>query len=363
MRNSHLAQRMMRHDQVAKHHLYIWGLAAFVTGQPCSLIAIDMMNAIRTSTPPTTGKKEALKPLSVFPKDVAVRDTQAWVERTTKARQNEKSERNGHVPRPMNAFFLYRRAHFERAYRLYLEGIGLSISEIVSISWKKLEQRKVREQYKAYAETERRNHRVAHPGYKFSPRKKSRSVRPESDTQSWRADNDDVSGCAEADEDPGCTAWPASRLKDVHCSDESFEVHDWSIDPSDLRSGPDHTPKMHTKAQNSAQGWPIAINSFNYHVKQTFCMASEEALLAWQDIAGLGSKLPIPSEDRTNGFSENVYARHSDVEKLCMPPYVETPETWVSDNPWGKSDALGTATAWGTTCIEYQQTFELYDRM
>lgn len=305
---------------------------------------------------------KGLKPLSVFPQDVAVRDTGAWVERTTKARQNEKSKRDGHVPRPMNAFMLYRRAHLGRAHRLYLGGIGLSISQIVSNSWNKLERPKVREQYMVYAETERRNHRVAHPGYKFSPRKKSRPVRMEGDVQSAGAD-DNVAGCAEGDEDPDCTVWPALHLKDAQCSDESLEVLDWSVDSSDLRPAPDHTPTIHLESQDNAQGWPTAVTSFNYHVEQTFCMASEDALLTWQDLACLRSRLPIPSEDRTDGFSEIVCASHLDVEKCCMPPYLETPETWVLDNDWGKGDPVGTATAWGTTCVEYQQFFGLHDRM
>jgi hypothetical protein len=57
-------------------------------------------------------------PLSAFEGGetlVPVSDMADWVQRPKHVREQEKTERQGYVPRPLNAFMLYRRANLERA--------------------------------------------------------------------------------------------------------------------------------------------------------------------------------------------------------------------------------------------------------
>lgn len=295
-----------------------------------------MTNATRASKPPVTKRARVLQPLSAFPRDVAVRNMVVWVDRTTEIRQNENPKRDGRVPRPLNAFMLYRLAHLQRAHRLYLEGAGLSISQIVSNSWKRLEQPEVREQYRAYAAIEKRNHLHAHPGYKFCPRRKPQRC----------AGDEEEPGYAAGEEDSYRIKEPTPRLKDVWTRNDFVEVLDSGDGSPDLRFASYYTSAMHMSFQNCTQGWPAAVTSLDYQ------MRSEEVLLARQNITGSWSEISEVSEDRTNDFSGTVYASYQNIGKLCAAPQFENPETWTSHYDWARDDAIGIDTALGTSFIE-----------
>lgn len=102
---------------------------------------------------------------------ISVKDTEAWVNRTTEARREE--IRGGKVPRPPNPFILYRSAYVEVAQKRYLQGNQTIISRILAESWRK-EPHEVKEKYCHLARIEKENHQKAFPDYKFTtkPRKK-----------------------------------------------------------------------------------------------------------------------------------------------------------------------------------------------
>nr|QQL94640.1 MAT1-2-1 protein [Morchella sp. Mes-6] len=81
-----------------------------------------------------------------------------------------------HVPRPMNAFIIYRNAEM-KAVREKYPGIGNNdVSRIVGQRWRELDP-KIREHYKELAANSAREHQVKHPGYKYTPRKPEDVVR------------------------------------------------------------------------------------------------------------------------------------------------------------------------------------------
>lgn len=106
---------------------------------------------------------------------IPLRDMESWVHRPVETRMQEVAERNGHVARPMNSFMLYRSAYANRAKKLITETNHQKVSEAAGESWK-IEPRETREKYELLASIEKSNHLKAHPGYKFSPSKKDKSL-------------------------------------------------------------------------------------------------------------------------------------------------------------------------------------------
>nr|WLS48985.1 MAT1-2-1 protein [Morchella eximia] len=81
-----------------------------------------------------------------------------------------------HVPRPMNAFIIYRNTEM-KAVRQKYPGIGNNdVSRIVGQRWRELDP-KIREHYKDLAAKSAQEHHVKHPGYKYTPRKPEDVVR------------------------------------------------------------------------------------------------------------------------------------------------------------------------------------------
>jgi hypothetical protein len=70
----------------------------------------------------------------------------------------------------MNSFMLYRSAYTERIKAWFAETNNQVVSKVSGQSWP-MEPAHVRDQYEALALIERVNHRIAHPNYKFSPKK------------------------------------------------------------------------------------------------------------------------------------------------------------------------------------------------
>nr|QQL94653.1 MAT1-2-1 protein [Morchella rufobrunnea] len=81
-----------------------------------------------------------------------------------------------HVPRPMNAFIIYRNTEM-KAVREKYPGIGNNdVSRIIGQRWRELDP-KIRAHYKELAAKSAREHQVKHPGYKYTPRKPEDVVR------------------------------------------------------------------------------------------------------------------------------------------------------------------------------------------
>jgi hypothetical protein len=113
------------------------------------------------------------QPLSVLTQasSIPLCDIGEYVHRSVKVRRKESQQRHcGKVRRPLNAFFLYRKAYYERMLELSFRS-GQEISKLCGKSWA-LEPEVLREQYTKWAEVEKDNHTQAHPGYKFKIRKR-----------------------------------------------------------------------------------------------------------------------------------------------------------------------------------------------
>jgi HMG (high mobility group) box len=115
------------------------------------------------------------QPLSVLTADynIPVKDMHAWVHRPVADRMREVEKKKGYISRPMNSFMLYRSAYADRVKQFCKENNHQVVSQVTGASWP-LEPKEVREMYEQYAVTERDNHHVAHPGYKFAPNKNAK---------------------------------------------------------------------------------------------------------------------------------------------------------------------------------------------
>ncbi|KAJ9157769.1 HMG box protein [Pleurostoma richardsiae] len=128
------------------------------------------------------------KPLSELTKDwttVPVVDIEAYVNRSVEERRREvqSGKTPGRVKRPMNAFMLYRKAYQTRTKDWCLHNNHQVVSQVCGQSWP-LEPDEVREQFNEWARTERLNHQMAHPDYKFTPAKpKAGKRKAESDDE------------------------------------------------------------------------------------------------------------------------------------------------------------------------------------
>lgn len=119
-------------------------------------------------------------------KDVPVRDIPSLVNRSTEERLEEVARRGGAVPRPMNAFMLYRSMYADRVKAWCLQNNHQVISSICGESWA-LESEDVRNQFDEWSKIERTNHQRAHPHYKFSP-SKANGKRQRSSTEDGQGD-------------------------------------------------------------------------------------------------------------------------------------------------------------------------------
>ena len=107
-----------------------------------------------------------------LPVDVPVANIEEYVNRSCEIRRQEVEigKNPGRIKRPMNAFMLYRKAYQLRAKEWASQHNHQVVSRVCGLSWP-MEPEHVREQFKAWAETERDNHQKAHPDYKFTPSK------------------------------------------------------------------------------------------------------------------------------------------------------------------------------------------------
>ncbi|KAI1005531.1 hypothetical protein K3495_g2689 [Podosphaera aphanis] len=116
------------------------------------------------------------KPLSELTKDMTqihVVDIEAYVNRPPRQRQDEVKDdgkKPGKVKRPMNSFMLYRKAFQNKAKFWCSQNNHQIVSRVCGDSWP-LEPNSIKEQFKKWARTERHNHQIAFPQYKFSPSK------------------------------------------------------------------------------------------------------------------------------------------------------------------------------------------------
>jgi HMG (high mobility group) box len=129
---------------------------------------------------PATHHLEA--PLSELTKDysIPVKDMEAWVTRSSEARQKEANKKEGYISRPMNSFMLYRSAYAERVKQYCKENNHQVVSQVTGASWP-MEPDSIRKHYEKLAIMERDNHQLAFPTYKFAPNKNGKKRGREED--------------------------------------------------------------------------------------------------------------------------------------------------------------------------------------
>jgi hypothetical protein len=127
---------------------------------------------------------ELAAPISVLTveSDIPLKDMLAFANRSVIVRQAE-ANKSGKIPRPSNSFVMYRSAYADRVMNWASKGCHQNVSIITGSSWK-IESENVRKFYTNCAEIDKANHLKAFPGWKYNPKKPSRSTRthsPESD--------------------------------------------------------------------------------------------------------------------------------------------------------------------------------------
>ncbi|KKA30522.1 hypothetical protein TD95_003374 [Thielaviopsis punctulata] len=114
-------------------------------------------------------------PLSKLAKNyphIEIADISTFILRDYKERHEEiqRGKSPGKVKRPMNAFMLYRKA-YQNVAKAYCTGDNHQIvSAVCGRSWA-IESPTLREKFINWSTTERNNHQIAHPSYRFTPGK------------------------------------------------------------------------------------------------------------------------------------------------------------------------------------------------
>ncbi|KAF4996605.1 hypothetical protein FDECE_12374 [Fusarium decemcellulare] len=80
------------------------------------------------------------------------------------------------IPRPPNAYILYRKERHHLVKKLNPGITNNQISQVLGQCWN-METREVRAQYKSMAEAIKKDHREKHPGYQYKPRRPSEKRR------------------------------------------------------------------------------------------------------------------------------------------------------------------------------------------
>lgn len=86
------------------------------------------------------------------------------------AERRAEAQRKGKVKRPSNSFMLYRAAYADRTKEFLHLRNHQEVSRLLGKSWG-METPDIRTKYEELASTEKDNHSLAHPDYKFAPRK------------------------------------------------------------------------------------------------------------------------------------------------------------------------------------------------
>lgn len=81
-----------------------------------------------------------------------------------------KGKLSSEIKRPLNCFFLYKKAVRAFAKSLFLGSNQNTLSRLIATSWH-IETADVKKRFKALAETEKYNHKKAFPNYIYTPSK------------------------------------------------------------------------------------------------------------------------------------------------------------------------------------------------
>ena len=111
-------------------------------------------------------------PLSRLFPDISLADAETYIRRPKELREAEWRTRRGFpkMPRPVNAFLLYRRAVSEKAKHFAGVENHQVVSKLAGVSWKN-ESDEVKDTFSQYAELEKQYHGIAFPDYKYKPKR------------------------------------------------------------------------------------------------------------------------------------------------------------------------------------------------
>ena len=183
-------------------------------------------------------------PLSQLYPSIPLEDVAAWICRSPEIRKAEWMNRRDYpkMPRPMNAFMLYRKAASDRAKRYGSVENHQFISKITGASWR-IELDEIKDRFNQFAELEKRNHAASFPKYKYSPnqsshiqqsvKRKAKAKVPTKVTAKATAtvvDSDD----SDDDELFAIPRLPDPRLYQAHL--ESLLKQDWEKSPQSVSS-------------------------------------------------------------------------------------------------------------------------------
>lgn len=130
---------------------------------------------------PRAFKANFKKPLSKLESvaHIPLFDVEGYINRSIETRKQDLSGPTRKIKRPSNAFFLYRKAHHDRAAaveQMLCKGASQEprISVVIGESWR-METKAVKERFSALAEADAMRHREAFPNYQFKPTARPRS--------------------------------------------------------------------------------------------------------------------------------------------------------------------------------------------
>ncbi|OAA65147.1 HMG box protein [Akanthomyces lecanii RCEF 1005] len=118
--------------------------------------------------PSSTGLTKALSETAHEALSNVARDVATFAQRPIEIRQQEAAEA-GRVKRPLNAFFLYRKAYQNIAKDHCTGKNHQQVSDICGSSWSRLETDNVITLFRQLAQTEAQLHQEAFPTYKYKP--------------------------------------------------------------------------------------------------------------------------------------------------------------------------------------------------
>lgn len=147
----------------------------------------------RNDKEPVPDISDPLSELTKHMINVPIRDMEAEIHRPIMQRRAEVAQRNGRVKRPMNSFMIYRSAYAPRTKEFLHLRNHQEVSRLLGKSWG-METPDIRTKYEELANIEKDNHALAHPDYKFAPRK-------DPNPRGRRQDTDEVSLADADDED------------------------------------------------------------------------------------------------------------------------------------------------------------------
>ncbi|KAI9928002.1 hypothetical protein ASPWEDRAFT_184745 [Aspergillus wentii DTO 134E9] len=149
-------------------------------GAPVVAFVDESINALRVMrTPAFSGSAVSVASQGIVGSNMRSKAATGSVKSHGKPARPTKSEK---VPRPPNAFILYRQHHHPLIKAAYPDLQNNNISIMLGKQWK-AESDEVKTYYKALANEEKRKHAEIHPDYQYAPRKPSEKKRRASSRQ------------------------------------------------------------------------------------------------------------------------------------------------------------------------------------